>query len=100
MLPLIFRFRKQSALRSTKRMKSWRGGEGSVSRCGSVFSGQCEGHLSEVLAPDNVCCLSALKDRNSKELDYHIEAGNLEGMTKNTTMGGFLTKEVVPPPTR
>ena len=52
----------------------------------------------EVLAPDNVCSLSALEDQNSKELDYHIEAGNLEGMTKNTTMGGFLPKELAPPP--
>ena len=51
----------------------------------------------EVLAPENVCSLSALEDQNSKELDYRIEAGNLEGVTKNMTMGGFLPKEVVVP---
>jgi len=51
----------------------------------------------EVLAPENVCSLSALEDQNSKELDYRIEAENLEGVTKNMRMGGFLPKEVVVP---
>uniref|UniRef100_A0A7S1BL09 ABC1 atypical kinase-like domain-containing protein n=1 Tax=Corethron hystrix TaxID=216773 RepID=A0A7S1BL09_9STRA len=51
----------------------------------------------EILAPENVCSLSALENQNATELDYRIEAKNLKEVSTNMKNSGFFPKEVVIP---
>jgi len=51
----------------------------------------------ELLAPENVCSLSALEKQNATELDYTIEASNLKEVYRNTKNDGFLPAEVLVP---
>jgi len=51
----------------------------------------------EVLAPEQVCAMEALRKQNEVELDYENEARNLTEVTRNMKKHGFMPQDVVVP---
>lgn len=54
-------------------------------------------NFCEVLAPEQVCAMEALRKSNEAELDYENEAKNLTDVTRNMKKHGFMPRDVVVP---